>query len=467
MSTAHNHPADAQSMPPQSSSWGGGCPRLNWPQLNWPHLGWGLAAALVAGAVLGHSFFHISVLTIDRLAMAGLVVWAVVLRWRGQLAVPSLHRLDVLLVCFYTWTAFNLLTSDWRFRDSQPVSMFLFFYLLPLILYAVVRLIGHERRTWQVLQGSLIGLGAYLAFTAFCEARDLPMFVFPKSILNPEETEFLGRGRGPFLNPISNGIFQIVCLASGLALWPTTAWRRRGWIVAFGLLMAVGIWATLTRSNWISAALLLVLFGWRHSTWQMRGLATLALPCVLLVGVSLFGDKINAFKRDKHVSVEDMSESAELRPYLATIAGKMIQERPITGYGLAQYHKHSKPYHFRNVNDQPLQKVMHYVQHNTFLAYAVELGVGGLLCFLVLLGVAAWSSLRLWLDPRLPASLQGVGFVAFAGISAYAVNGLFHDVAITVMSNHLLYLLIGLVAAVSTHAYPATRLTTDAIAQTS
>jgi O-antigen ligase len=417
--------------------------------------------------VFGHSFFHVSVVTLDRLALGGLVVWAFVQLCHGQAALPIPHRLDVFVACFYAWLGFNLLTSDWQFRDSQPVSMFLFFYLLPLALYIVVRLVGHERRTWRILQGTLIGLGAYLAFTAFCEARDLPMFVFPKSILNPEETEFLGRGRGPFLNPISNGVFQIVCLASGLALWPTTAWRQRGWIVAFGLLLAVGIWATLTRSNWLAAASLLALFGWRHSNWQVRGLAVLALPCVVLVGIGLFGDKINAFKRDKHVSVEDMSESAELRPYLATIAGKMIQERPVTGYGLGQYHKHSKPYHFRNVNDQPLQKVMHYVQHNTFLAYTVELGIGGLLSFLLLLGAAAWSSLHLWLDPRLPAPLQGVGFVAFAGIWTYTVNGMFHDVAITVMSNHLLYLLIGLVAAVSTHAYPTTRLTTGATAQTS
>jgi O-antigen ligase len=426
-----------------------------------------LAVTLVAGAVFGHSFFHVSVVTLDRLALAGLMVWAAALLCLGRLAVPSLHRMDILVGCFYAWMGFNLLTSDWRFRDSQPVSMFLFFYILPLALYAVVRLIGHEQRTWRVLQTTLIGLGAYLAFTAFCEARDLPMLVFPKSILNPDEPEFLGRGRGPFLNPVSNGVFLIVCLAGGLALWPTTAWRQRGWIVAFGLLLALGIWATLTRSNWMAAASLLALFAWRHSTWPVRGLATIALPCVLLVGIGLFGDKINAFKRDKHVSVEDMSESAELRPYLATIAGKMIQERPITGYGLAQYPKHAKPYHFRNVTDKPLQKVMQYVQHNTFLAYAVELGIGGLLSFLLLLGVAAWSSLYLWLDPRLPARLQGVGFVVFAGIWAYTVNGLFHDVAITVMSNHLLYLLIGLLAAVSTHAYPTMRLTTGATAQKS
>ncbi|MDP1560991.1 MAG: O-antigen ligase family protein [Pirellulaceae bacterium] len=419
-----------------------------------PHIGWGLAVTMLCGCVFGYEFFHKSAVSIDRVLVGGVVLWLFGLLLTQQVRLPALQWLDIFVVAFVGLIGLSLLVTDWRYDENKPLIIYIFYYLVPLAFYFVVRCVGHDRRTWKILQWSFVGLGAYLAFTGFCEACDLTGFVFPKYILDPARSEFLGRGRGPFLNPIANGVFQILALACGMVMWKNASRRGRVLVVGFVLLMLVGIWATLTRSNWMAAAPLVGMYVWRYSNWQFRGLCILAIPFVLILGYVTFGDKINAFKRDKTVSVEDMSESAELRPFLAVVAKKMVADRPLLGFGFTQYSKHARPYHFNAVEgDQPLQRVMKYVQHNTFLAYAVELGLVGLGSFLLVVVPATWYSLRLWLNPTLPDEIQNVGFVVFAAIFGFVVNGLFHDVAIIVMTNMMLYLMIGLLMAVQGHVY--------------
>ena len=72
----------------------------------------------------------------------------------------------------------------------------------------------------------MVAFGVYLAFTGVAETRGMPALVFPKYILTSEFTEFLGRGRGPFLNPVTNGIFMAVCICCTLMWWPRTTGIR-------------------------------------------------------------------------------------------------------------------------------------------------------------------------------------------------------------------------------------------------
>ncbi|MBL8856639.1 MAG: hypothetical protein JNK57_21930, partial [Planctomycetaceae bacterium] len=80
-------------------------------------------------------------------------------------------------------------------------------------------------------------------------------------------------------------------------------------------------------------------------------------------------------------------------------------------------------------------------------------GLVGLGAFLLVVLPAMWCSLRLWLNPTLPNEIQNVGFVVFAAIFGFVVNGMFHDVAIIVMTNMMLYTMIGLLVAVHSHVF--------------
>jgi O-antigen ligase len=418
-------------------------------------LTWLVAAVVVCGSVFGYEFFHLSILTLDRALVGTAVVIGLMGVWSGHLAIPAVQRFDLAVLMLLGLLMFNLIVSDWSYRGHKPIAQWVFFYVLPFALYGVARLIGHRRPSWQVLRGALIGLGCYLALTGICEVQGWSAWVFPRYIMNSPETEFLGRARGPFLNPVACGIFQTVGLACGMTLWRTAGPRGRWLLAGYFVLMLAGLFATLTRSVWLAALPLVAVFFWREFHWRWRGLGLLLTPLLLVGALLMFGDKLNGFKRDKNVSVEDMAESAQLRPLLAIVAQKMIWDRPVLGYGLGQYPKHATPYHFRSVRNVPLQKVLSYVQHNVFLAYAVELGLVGLALFVFLIGLLAAQSLRLFLDSRLPHEMQQMGFVALAALGTYLVNGLFHDVAIIPMCNLLLYLMAGIATALYGACYPA------------
>jgi len=425
-----------------------------------PRLHHGVLAVLLAGSIFGYPFYNVVIaglpITLDRVLLGALVAWALLRLILGRESLPGLQRADVWLLCFIGIVAFNVGTSDWRFRQFQPVSQLIFNYLMPLGLYAVVRLVGHRRQAWTVLRFGLMGLGTYLAFTAICEYREWSSLVFPRFIMSLDDPEFLGRGRGPFLNPIACGLFQIVGLCCGLTLWGKAEWPGNAGLIAFAVLMGGGLYATMTRSVWLAAGLVLALYLWHHSSWRWRGIYLMAAPALLLGGLVTVGDKWNALKRDKDVSLEDMSESVELRPLLAIVARNMIQDRPIMGHGLRQYPQAANVYHFRNVRDVPLQRVIAFVQHNLFLAYAVELGLLGLSSYLVMVATFGWLSLKLWWTPNLPGEVQQAGFVVFATLFSFLLNGFFHDVAIIHMLHFLLFTLLGVAAALHGHFFPHT-----------
>ena len=75
-------------------------------------------------------------------------------------------------------------------------------------------------------------------------------------------TEFLGRGRGPLLNPAANGMLLGTCLAAGLMAWPRAPRWGQLALVAYSGLLYVGIACTMTRSAWMGGGLglLLIIF---------------------------------------------------------------------------------------------------------------------------------------------------------------------------------------------------------------
>lgn len=463
-------PTAAQSTPPRSglsTTTGSPQPSL----LATSVLAWGLACAIILGSVFGYDFFNQKVagipLTSERFLVGLLVAAAVFWISQGRLTVPRLQPVDLFLLFFIGLIAFNLVTTDWRFRSNKPLAQFIFYYLMPLGLYGLARLVGHEKHTWTVLRWTMVTLGVYLGCTAVCETREWSSLIFPRYIITSSEIEFLGRGRGPFLNPVGNGIYMITSLACGLTLWRTAGFRLRLGLAVIYLVLMAGIFCTLTRSIWLAAAPVMAGYIWKQSTWQWRGIFVAGFPVAVGILLVVAGDKFNAIKRDKHVSVEDMKESASLRPLLALVAQKMIVDRPILGYGLGQYPKHAKPYHFRDAGGVPLQKVLVYVQHNTFLAYAVELGLLGLTAYLITIGLFLWMSLRLLLTPSLLPDIQDAAFITLSLMWAFLFNALAHDVAIINMTHFLLFIFLGLQASLFGFIYPSTTLCEVAAAEES
>ncbi len=170
-----------------------------------------------------------------------------------------------------------------------------------------------------------------------------------------------------------------------------------------------GVYCTLTRVVWLAAlaGLLLILVLVLPRRWGLYGVV-LAVAAGSCFAVTRW-DELNAFKRDQHVSVADMSQSARLRPVLAYIAWQMFQDRPLTGCGYRQYDQVADYYLTDRATELPLERARPFVQHNVFLALLTELGLVGLALFLIWLTALSAAAWQLWRSAALtwPAGRSG------------------------------------------------------------
>ncbi|MDA7858547.1 O-antigen ligase family protein [Mariniblastus sp.] len=408
-----------------------------------------LLGVVIAGSVFGHDFFHAPFgpipITLDRLLLLvaiALFAW----RWlKGREDLPNFNSMDLAILVWIACLALNTLSHDWRAMDKSPLSRLLFFNLLPVAVYFLARSYKTKIGDLRVIALVLGGFGIYLALIALAEISESYAIIFPRYIVNSAESEFFGRGRGPFLNPVSNGIFLSVCLCCCWMWWP-----RINRIGKFGLILAAGLlgagcFATLTRSVWLGFVVGAGIFTWLPASRQQRGSLILAATIVAIIAFPFVSDKIWAFKRDKDVSVADMEQSAQLRELFLTIAVDMFQDRPLLGCGFGQYTIAKRPYLQDPYSGQPLSLAKPFYQHNVFLAYLVETGLVGLITLLWVLAVVAYASWSLWLDKSLDLWPRQFGLLTLVVIAHYFTSGMFHDVSIIPMNQTLLFFLAGII----------------------
>ncbi len=403
----------------------------------------GCLAVLLVGSVFGHAFFHVSVITADRLLIGGLIGTYIVYR-RLDLADPKqIEKSDLAVFLFIAVLAFSTLTSNWRLNGGQPLATLLFFFCLPVVMYWIGRQTKLTERSVFTIFGFLAVFAVYLGLTAFAETRQLWSVVFPKYIASPAYAEFFGRGRGPFLNPVGCGLYMSAGLFGAVQWWPRLRLVGRGVIVLTASVILLGIYCTLTRSVWIGAGIgLLMIVGLSiPKSWRIPLLIAVVITGSVVVAAK--NDKLNSFKRDKYVSVKDMSESASLRPILATVAWKMFLDRPLIGCGFGQYKEYDIEYLQLVVGDLGLEKARPYHQHNVFLAMLAQMGMLGFGAWMIMLGLWTRNAWTLWRSRQAPSWARQHALLFLALLAAYSFNGMFHDVSVISMVNMLLFFVAG------------------------
>ena len=303
---------------------------------------------ILTGSVFNHDFFNLPggpiPITLDRLmiaALAGAFFWQLA---HGKQSLRRFNGVDfgiLMVTCIIT---LSTLMHDFTFLNNLPASRLLFFNLLPVGLYVVMRYVRLGDNDLKLISLGFIGLGIYLAVTAIAETRGLHSLVFPRFIMDPAYEEFLGRGRGPFLNPVANGVFMVVSLCCMWMWFPSSSLRRKVLIIGLAGLVCLGVYSTLTRSVWmglVAAAALTVFFPARQA---YKGAMVVGASILLLCFAPAISEKVFSFKRDKNVSLADMQNSARLRPIFLTIATRMIADRPMLGVGFGQYARAKYPY---------------------------------------------------------------------------------------------------------------------------
>ncbi len=399
---------------------------------------------ILTGSVFSSEFFSIGgpiPITIDRLLLGGTFACFCLMVLSRQETMFVLNRTDVGVLVLTGVISFSTITHDFSFLGNMPASRLLFFNLLPVALYFVMRNARFNDTNLKLIAGGMVMLGIYLSITAIFETRGFGGLVFPRFIMDPDYEEFLGRGRGPFLNPVSNGVFQVVGLASLWMWWPGASTRRRAVVLCLAALMCAGIYSTFTRSVWLGLVTAAGIAVFLPSKRQAKGGMVIAAA---LVGIMLFpviGEKLLSFKRDKNVTVSEMENSARLRPLFVTVATRMVVDRPLFGCGFGQYAREKYPYLQDPTSRQPLAMTKSYMQHNIFLAYVSETGIIGLGALLIMLAMFTRIAVLTWTDPTLPFWRQQFGMLLLVFLSNHAINGMFHDVSIIPMENMLMFFL--------------------------
>ena len=403
---------------------------------------------VLVGVVFGHPFLNFDVgplpVTIDRVLWAGLLAAALVAWKFRKSGTTHFGRTDLIVILLTALLIVSTVSHDWRYRDNLPMARLLFYNLIPVGLYFVARHCQINVVNLKRFYLILASFGIYLSLTAIFEQQELYVLVFPKFIVDPQFIEFLGRARGPFLNPVSCGLFLITCMMCSAFFWSRANGVNRVLIGTSIVLCIVASFLTLTRSVWLSGIVAGGVLCWFPSRPQSRG-ALIVVGTLLLVFASLtFSEKIQRFQRDKYVSETAMAESASLRPMLAFVALKMARDKPVFGHGFGQYTAAKKPYHYDDTGNMQLSAILPYMQHNVFLSYLTETGIAGLILLLLLIGTLAWKSWQLWNSRSLALEVRQFGLLGMTIVSGYVINGMFHDVSIIPHIGALLFLTMGI-----------------------
>jgi len=406
---------------------------------------------LLVGIFFGYPFWHSRhsglPLTLDRMLWIGVVLGLVVVRIPKGLTLREITRGDIFLAVLITYLGISATITTLREHDSVSVARWIFFYFIPATLYFSVRHAQIRQSVQRVILVAFGCVGVYLAITGLAEVFGLRSFVFPSYIMDQSiSAEFLGRARGPLLNPVVNGFLMTI----GWAAWGllSRSAPRRWWpvlLLAHGI-MAAGIASTLTRSVWMGTCLSGLLLGYNllPQRYRWAWLATGALGVIL---IALF---VKGFfwemKRDRELSAAEAARSAQLRPILAQLAWEMTKDHPLFGVGLAHYDRAKEDYLSNPLASYPVNQAKPYTQHNVFLSLLVETGAMGLMIFIFLLATWGRDTASTRMEGNRDLSLLGA-----VALAAYVTNGLFHDVSIIPQMNAVLFTVIGLAQSVRRH----------------
>ncbi len=304
-----------------------------------------MLATLVIGTLFGYAFFHLSVISSDRVSDWADTGRLFIARHLGQLDPARWTAGDTVMLWFLGAMVFTHLSrrlASGRRGASQPASFS--FISFPPPSYWVARRTPTNPKQLRGMFAVFAALGFYLAITAIAEKLEIRGLIFPRYIADPEHMEFLGRARGPLLNPSAKRSHPDSGARREHA--PRSPCRtRRSATDGFVGRSSLGRYRVYFDALRLDGRC-------RHlRDDHLRRTSKRFRFSFLLMVVGCGGcflaaksQSFSSFKRDKNVSVADMRESARLRPILATIAWQMFLDRPWFGCGTARYTETAKDY---------------------------------------------------------------------------------------------------------------------------
>jgi O-antigen ligase len=408
-------------------------------------------ATILIGACLGFDFWHARLgsvpLTLDRLAVLVLCGAFVVQTMLRRTDPKPLRMTDCLLALLLAYLAYSTFTHDYRIefpRDISPAWRYFVAYLIPGIVYWIVRQAPHAEKQAALVTKALALFGIYLAVTGILEITHQWSLVFPKHIADPTLGIHFGRARGPMLPSVSFGLYLAVALLAALNYLPRLS--RLGQLVLLALfpLFFASLYFSYTRSVWIGIALGLVITAGLAFRGRLRG-AVLGVMIAGLAGLWLVeSENIVGFKREQ--SAEETRNSAEWRKIFAYVSWEMFEQKPFFGVGFGHFYREKLPFLSDRSTDLHLESIRGYVHHNTFLSLLTETGGIGLGLFLLVFFGWIGDGWALWRSPLTPPWARRYAILTLGALGIYTSQLLFHELSFSAHDNLLIFFLVGVQA---------------------
>ena len=307
-----------------------------------------------------------------------------------QLRVRNVHLLMALAVVYVVASAAAAGTLS---TEGGFLSLLDQFGAIPFVLFLFTPAIFAGDRERNLLLATLVGLGAYLGLTAIFESLGPHSLVFPRYILTVDKgLSEEGRAGGPFQAVIAEGFATFACsVASVMAFFQWKGQAKRLLAAASAVICILGCFLTLERGVWIAviaASLITALATRAGRRWITPVLLSGAVALGTALAVSPSFAQTISNRASDHQTVWDRQNQVA--------AGlRMVAAKPLFGFGWGTYTKHDLEY-FREAAEYPMEgyATKDYESlgkllplHETYLYFAVELG---------LVGALLWLSVLLW-----------------------------------------------------------------------
>jgi hypothetical protein len=395
---------------------------------------------LYKGTGFGFSLPVVFTVTPDRLVSIIVVMLGVQGLARGELQFPGLGKPGYYMLFFgivCTMSSFVMgVGSDLLYR------LFDFNYN-PFILFILAKSIPHSHKKLELLSFAFLVIGAYLAINGVFEYRGPHALVWPKYILDPSAGIQFGRTRGSFAS--SEALGQ--ALAVSFLFYALYTTRVTGiklyWPYLIILLTSVVVYGTNQRAAWVSLCLCLGLLAITKT--KMKRVARVFIGIALLGFLSGAGVHFSFWEKDTLFTRRQ--NTVDYRRVNNATTMEMGKANPIFGIGFGNFRIEWRKY-FRPIEGSGIPD-LDDGNHNTFLGLFAEVGLAGLIPYLMILYSMFRVGLRVY--GKGEEFERNFALVFLLVVIIYMFGGNFSDYRSGPFFNTVIFVLFGTVSRLEVH----------------
>ncbi|MFA4991647.1 MAG: O-antigen ligase family protein [Candidatus Omnitrophota bacterium] len=359
---------------------------------------------------------------------------------KGELSLSGrAAEILMLILCCLVFFSYARNPAAAGARDFLDKHSFLFNgYIAPFSIFLIAKDLVREERQMRGLFSFLSVILLYLSVTAIFEHFNLAGLVFPREIMDPSAGINFGRSRGPFLNPAVNGTVLGMLGVTNFYMAMNTRFPQKAFFILNIFLSLAAVFFTYTRASWFGVMLAFIFT--LSINRRFRKYALLSALLGFMIMIPLHSKIWDASRFEKRLNSKGPIDD-RINLYHTYI--RMIKERPVMGFGFADFDNYSREY-FSRMKGDDLYRDLPTI-HNAFFGILVELGALGFIVYLSMLALIFRGSLALHRASD-EAGFTGRGMVTlFWGVGiVYFFNLFFIDMKFHQFQNVIFYMIAGL-----------------------